>query len=60
MKRVFYWTIGLAVVGAVLGSKAATIQFIDILIGSLWGALAGLGIGWLVNRRAAISKKRGA
>jgi len=50
MKRIICWTIGLALLGAALGSKGPTIGLVDVLTGSLWGAFAGVLLGSLFNK----------
>ena len=50
MKRVMYWTIGLAIIGGVLASKSATIEPDRVLVGMLGGAFLGFCIGYLIHK----------
>ena len=50
-RKVILWTLGLAIVGGVLGAKSATPDPKDISLGAFIGGLLGLLIGLLFRNK---------
>jgi uncharacterized membrane protein YccC len=50
MKRISYWTVGLAMIGGLIGAQGMAVVWRDVLLGIAVGALLGFCLGFLFHK----------
>ena len=55
-RRIIYWAIGLALVGALLATKRMEIHIDAIFIYAFWGGIIGAVIGFIISKISKTNK----